>query len=124
MKRSALVTTWIRASVVSFVALIVAGFSPTAAPPAPLAIDPVPCPTREWQDDDAAFEALPGARASFGRYDGGLYRVEIPERWNGDLVLYAHGFRGAGGEQGGILRVGNAPIREHLIRRGFAWAAS
>jgi pimeloyl-ACP methyl ester carboxylesterase len=116
---------WLRAAVVAVGILAVAGFSPAASPRASrLDIDPVPCPTREWQDDEASFEALPRARAFFGRYDGGLYRVEIPERWNGDLVLFAHGFRGAGGEQGGILRVGNAPIREHLVQRGFAWAAS
>jgi pimeloyl-ACP methyl ester carboxylesterase len=108
------------------VVLIVAasGLAPTERSQARPDIDPVPCPTREWQDADAGFEALPGARAHFGRYEGGLYRIEIPERWNGDLVLYAHGFRGAGGEQGGILRVGNAPIRDHLLERGFAWAAS
>jgi len=116
--------TWLRASAIAVGILAVTGFSPRPHPTARLDIEPVPCPTREWQDGDASFEPLPGARAYFGRYDGGLYRVEIPERWNGDLVLFAHGFRGAGGEQGGILRVGNAPIREHLVQRGFAWAAS
>jgi len=87
-------------------------------------IQPVACPTLPWEDGDAAFEALPGAKAYFGRYDGGLYRVEIPDEWNGDLVLYAHGYRGAGPGNGSVLRVGNAPIREHLIDEGFAWAAS
>ena len=24
---------------------------------------------------------------------GSVYRIDVPERWNGDLVLYAHGFR-------------------------------
>jgi pimeloyl-ACP methyl ester carboxylesterase len=101
------------------------GLAPTAdSPAAPLDIEPAPCPSRTWQDGDAAFEATTGARAFFGRYDGGLYRIEIPERWNGDLVLYAHGYRAAGGENGGLLRVGNAPIRQHLIKKGFAWAAS
>ncbi|MGD2044970.1 MAG: hypothetical protein PVH96_02005 [Gemmatimonadota bacterium] len=87
-------------------------------------IDPAPCPVQPWQEGEAAFEALPGARAYFGRYDGGLYRVEIPEDWNGDLVLYAHGFRSNGGPRGSVLGVGNSPIREHLIGGGFAWAAS
>jgi pimeloyl-ACP methyl ester carboxylesterase len=87
-------------------------------------IDPVPCPTRSWQDAEAGFEALPGAKAYFGRYDGGLYRVEIPNDWNGDLVLYAHGYRAAAGDRGGILSVGNSPIREHLVEGGYAWAAS
>jgi len=87
-------------------------------------IDPVPCPTRSWQDAEAGFEALPGAKAYSGRYDGGLYRIEIPDDWNGDLVLYAHGYRAAAGDRGGILSVGNSPIREHLVEGGYAWAAS
>jgi len=76
------------------------------------------------------FEALPGAKASFGRYDGGLYRIEIPEDWNGELVLYAHGFVDNKGAQGSRLRVGfpgsgqAGLLREHLIRNRFAWAAS
>jgi pimeloyl-ACP methyl ester carboxylesterase len=114
----------IRTLTVAFALLALSGFVSVETSRPRLAIDPVPCPTREWQEADAGFEALGGARAHFGRYDGGLYRIEIPEAWNGDLVLFAHGFRGAGGEQGGILRVGNAPIREHLIARGYGWAAS
>jgi pimeloyl-ACP methyl ester carboxylesterase len=87
-------------------------------------LTPVPCPSQEWQFNDPTFEALPDAQAHFGRYDGGLYRVEIPNRWNGELVLYAHGFVTNVGAQGSNLRVGNDPIREHLIQGGFAWAAS
>lgn len=98
--------------------------APASAQSRQARIAPVPCPVQTWQEGEAAFEALPGARAYFGRYDGGLYRVEIPDRWNGDLVLYAHGFRSNGGSNGSVLGVGNAPIREHLIERGFAWAAS
>jgi pimeloyl-ACP methyl ester carboxylesterase len=84
----------------------------------------VPCPTQEWQAGDPKFEALPGAKAFFGSYDGGLYRIEIPDNWNGELALYAHGFVSNAGAQGSALRVGNSPIREHLIKNGYAWAAS
>src|SRR4051812_49856875 len=87
-------------------------------------ITPVPCPTQEWQPGDPKFDALPGARAFFGSYDGGLYRIEIPDNWNGELVLDAHGFVSNGGALGSALRVGNAPIRDHLIKEGYAWAAS
>jgi len=87
-------------------------------------VTPVPCPTQEWQLGDPTFEALPGAKAFFGKYDGGIYRVEIPEKWNGEFVLYAHGFVSNAGQNGSNLRVGNDPIREHLIQNGFAWAAS
>ena len=87
-------------------------------------ITPVPCPTQEWQPGDPTFEALPGAKAFFGKYDGGIYKIEIPDNWNGELVLYAHGFVSNAGTKGSALRVGNSPIREHLIKEGYAWAAS
>jgi len=96
---------------------------PTAALGRP-GITPVPCPTQEWQPGDPAFDALPGAKAFFGKYDGGLYKIEIPDNWNGELALYAHGFVSNAGAQGSALRVGNSPIREHLIKEGYAWAAS
>jgi len=84
----------------------------------------VPCPQQEWQLAEASFEPLPGAKASFGKYDGGLYRIEIPETWNGDLVLFAHGFVPNTGPQGATLRVGVHRFREHVVKSGFAWAAS
>jgi pimeloyl-ACP methyl ester carboxylesterase len=87
-------------------------------------VTPVPCPTQEWQLGDPKFDPLPGAKAFFGQYDGGIYKIEIPDEWNGELALYAHGFVSNAGAQGSALRVGNSPIREHLIKGGYAWAAS
>jgi len=87
-------------------------------------ITPLPCASQAWQPIDPKFEALPGARAFFGPYDGGLYRIEIPDHWNGELALYAHGFVASTGARGLELRVGNSPIREHLVENGIAWAAS
>ncbi len=71
---------------------------------------------------DPAFEPLPGARASYGILGRAAYRIEIPQNWNGELVLYAHGFAGFGTE----VAVQNPPreLRQELIARGFAWAAS
>ena len=66
------------------------------------------------------FDALPGATAYWGVHSGAGYRVEVPENWNGDLVMWAHGFRGSGLE----LTVDNHPLRELLIPAGYAWAAS
>jgi len=87
-------------------------------------INPVPCPQQEWQLGDATFEALPGATAFFGKYDGGLYRIEIPDQWNGDLVLFAHGFVSNARQNGSMLRVGNHRFRDHVVKSGYAWAAS
>jgi hypothetical protein len=44
---------------------------------------------------DLAFAPLPDARAVIGERACSGYRMEIPKRWNGDLVVYAHGFRAA-----------------------------
>jgi hypothetical protein len=48
------------------------------------------------------------------------YRVEVPDNWNGELVMWAHGFRGPGGD----LTIDNPPMRDLLIQLGYAWAAS
>ena len=68
------------------------------------------------------FDALSGTTTTrlWGVHGGAGYRIEVPQDWNGDLVLYAHGFRGGGLE----LTVSNPPIRRYLIEHGFAWAAS
>ncbi len=87
-------------------------------------ITPVACPAQTWVFPDPAFEALPGAKAYFGQYDGGVYRIEIPDKWNGELMLSSHGFVSNAGPEGSRLRVGNPAIREHLIQNGFAWGAS
>jgi len=87
-------------------------------------VNPVPCASLDWQVGDPTFDALPGAKAFFGRYDGGIYKIEIPDTWNGELVLYAHGYVASSGANGLNLRVGNSPIREHLVQHGYAWAAS
>jgi pimeloyl-ACP methyl ester carboxylesterase len=76
----------------------------------------------EWFVDEAKlpFDARPGATAYWGVRSGAGYRMEVPADWNGDLVLYAHGYRGTGLE----LTVSNPPIRDYLLAEGFAWAAS
>ncbi len=52
--------------------------------------------------------------------DGGAYRVEVPPRWNGTLVMFAHGFRGTGTE----VWVDEPQLRQYFVDNGFAWAAS
>src|SRR6476661_7384095 len=62
-------------------------------------ITPAPCPDQPWEETDSTFAALPGARVSFGHYEGGAYRIEIPAKWNGELVLWAHGYTANAGEK-------------------------
>jgi len=109
-------------------AVILAGtlawFQPVSQAVGKPGLTPIACPQQTWAPDDPAFEALSGARAFFGSYAGGIYKIEIPDNWNGELVLVAHGFVTNGGAEGSRLRVNAPGIRAHLIEQGFAWAAS
>jgi len=55
-----------------------------------------------------------------GIRDGAAYRIEVPQAWNGQLVVYAHGYRGTGT----TVYVDSPSLRAHYVARGFAWAAS
>ncbi|HZD00922.1 MAG TPA: phthalyl amidase [Actinomycetes bacterium] len=55
-----------------------------------------------------------------GIADGSAFRVEVPKRWNGELVLFAHGFRG----NGTTVWVDSPTLRAFHVKLGFAWAAS
>lgn len=58
----------------------------------------------------------PDATSYWGVHTGAGYRIEVPDNWNGDLVVWAHGFRGTGLE----LTVDNHPLRALLIPLGYA----
>ncbi len=80
-------------------------------------------PTTWFVDESKLpFDPLPDipAEQHWGILDGAGYRVEVPAEWNGDLVMWAHGYRGEGFE----LTVDNIPIRQHVLEQGYAWAAS
>jgi hypothetical protein len=79
-----------------------------------------PPPAYFVDESKLPFTALPGATALWGVHTGAGYRVEVPDDWNGRLVVWAHGFRGSGLE----LTVDNHPLRALLIPLGFAWASS
>jgi pimeloyl-ACP methyl ester carboxylesterase len=68
------------------------------------------------------FDAIPGLATErhWGVHGGAGYRIEVPQEWNGTLVMWAHGFRGDALE----LTVDNHPLRPFLVANGFAWAAS
>ncbi|MBA4719533.1 MAG: alpha/beta hydrolase [Alcanivorax sp.] len=94
--------------------------------------DPAPSEPSRVQDqrtftaDEASlpFEALEGhdsASRWWGvRPNGAGYRMEVPENWNGKLVMYAHGYRG----EGETLTVSNPSLRGWFLDNGYAWAAS
>lgn len=69
---------------------------------------------------DPAIEALPDARVLHGYLGGAAYIIEIPEVWNGDLVMWMHGFEDFA-EQG---RATAPDVRRYLIANGYAWAGS
>jgi hypothetical protein len=52
--------------------------------------------------------------------NGAAFRMEVPLAWNGELVVYAHGYRGTGT----TVRVESPELRAHYVALGFAWAAS
>jgi hypothetical protein len=60
--------------------------------------------------------------------EGAIYRYEVPVNWNGDLVMYAHGFRGCVADEasGALvpLTVDSPPLRQYFLAQGYAWAAS
>ncbi|HDZ56294.1 MAG TPA: alpha/beta hydrolase [Pseudomonas xinjiangensis] len=74
----------------------------------------------EFDALNAAVPAYAGTSRWTGVINGAGYRVEVPENWNGMLVMYAHGFRG----EGPNLTVDSPPMRQYLLDEGYAWAAS
>jgi hypothetical protein len=106
----------------------------TPASAAPACTAPVPSSTRpgytvadpDCDVDGTRFAPLTDAdgravsRVHAGIRDGAAFRVEVPLRWNGELVVYAHGYRGTGT----TVRVDSPALRAHYVGQGFAWAAS
>ena len=94
------------------VAVVVVSGVATAGPPPGYFVDQSTLP----------FDALPNTTTArhWGVHGGAGFRIEVPANWNGELVLYAHGFRGTGLE----LTVSNPRIRQWLVTHGYAWAAS
>ncbi|MFG1604793.1 alpha/beta hydrolase family protein [Actinoplanes sp. NPDC049265] len=115
--------------ITALLAAVVLAVPPVAgAAPATVCAAPVPSTTQpgylvadpRCDPDGTPFGALPGATVHTGIHEGAAYRIEVPEHWNGELVDYAHGYRGTGT----VVYVDNPALRAHYIARGFAWAAS
>lgn len=74
---------------------------------------------------EPTFAALAGSPVATDRWTGVLggaaYRIEVPQSgWNGQLVMWTHGYRGTGPE----LTVDTPLMRRYLLDKGYAWAAS
>lgn len=68
----------------------------------------------------AGVEAATGQEVLSGEIAGAAWIAQVPDNWNGDLVVYAHGYRGEGTD----LTVDAAPAYQFLTAQGYAWAAS
>lgn len=81
-----------------------------------------PPPTYFVDESKLPFNAVPGIPTDrvWGVHNGAGYRIEVPDDWNGSLVMWAHGYRGTGLE----LTVDDHPLRSYLVANGYAWAAS
>ena len=79
----------------------------------------------EVDESTLPFEAVPGfedSRREWGVLRNAGWRIEIPADWNGDLVMWAHGFRGTDTRL--FFNPEEVPFREWLLDNGYAWAAS
>lgn len=65
-----------------------------------------------------------GRRSITGTIDGANFRVEVPERWNGTLVLYSHGYYPEGFPSFGIGLTNRPGTEAWLLEHGYALAAS
>ncbi len=103
-------------------ALTVAAMAVSIVPTPALA---KPGPVYEIDYDQVAeevemVEAETGQEVLSGEIAGAAWIAQIPDDWNGDLVVYAHGYRGEGTD----LTVDAPPAYQFLTASGYAWAAS
>jgi pimeloyl-ACP methyl ester carboxylesterase len=56
-----------------------------------------------------------------GNIDGADYMVSMPDKWNGGLILFAHGYEG---EREGRGSLGESHLSAYFKRGNYAWAAS
>src|SRR4051794_36557495 len=109
-----MITRWKHALAALVLVLPLAAGSPASAA-APTCAAPVPSTTQPGylvldpacDADGTPFTASPGASIFTGIHSGAAYRIEVPQRWNGQLVVYAHGYRG----DGKVVYVDNPSLR-------------
>ena len=89
--------------------------SASADPPPDYAID-----EEQLAEQITALELATGQEVLSGEIAGATWLAQVPDNWNGDLVIYAHGYAG----EGTRLGVGPPPALGFLLDEGYAWAAS
>ena len=120
--------TALLAAAVALTGLVATGSTSSAAPPVPKPRYTIEDPAGTYADNCATrtgtLTPLPGAggpsRVVSGIAGGASYQIEVPASWNGELVLYAHGFNGDGTR----LCVQQPALRAYYLSQGYAWAAS
>ena len=63
------------------------------------------------------------AGVEIGEINGAAFRIEVPQDWNGGLVMYAHGYATVGSPLPDYEQTDN-PLRTAYLSRGFAIAES
>ena len=84
-------------------------------------------PTAATADEDTDRRMYTGAvdrTEHHGSIDGAEYRVEVPDSWNGTLVLFSHGFYPPEWAPDHIELAGRPETAQWLLDRGYALAAS
>ncbi|MFE9649079.1 hypothetical protein ACFYO0_34190 [Streptomyces sp. NPDC006365] len=71
-----------------------------------------------------ASAAVGGRKTYTGEIDGAAYRVEMPTRWNGTLVLHSHGYFLAEAVPEGVPVANRGETEQWLVEHGYAVAAS
>ena len=73
----------------------------------------------------SALSPVPGVREVVGETGpGSSYALLVPAEWNGELVVYAHGYIQPFFEPTLDVEAVIAPVRDSLLREGFAFAYS
>jgi len=116
-----LLIRYLAAGVAMTLAISVAGAAPAATDPVP---GDQPLPGYTITNPPLAPALVNGVPSTVlqGVHEHAAYDIEVPPSWNGELVMWAHGYRG----QGFVLTV-DPPgfgMRQKLLEQGYAWAAS
>ncbi|PNY81974.1 alpha/beta hydrolase [Deinococcus koreensis] len=105
-------------------ALLLAGLLLSSCAPLQYSVDTRVHDTRKFTAVIPTLKDIPGATLYQGVTPGiqgpAAYAIEVPQTWNGTLIMYTHGYAGTGTE----LKVQTPALREYWLSQGYAWAAS